>query len=85
VRDEQLDNVMDTNYRLDTVNLLEAIERLELICEIEVPSELKRVLTSLNGYRYKLMHYEIELGEDKVGQLGFIISKAYEKTIDYFN
>ncbi|MFT4413207.1 hypothetical protein ACLM5H_05025 [Fredinandcohnia humi] len=82
---EQKDNVMDTKVRLDTVNLFEAIERLELICELEIPSELKRVLTTLNGYRNKLMHYEIELSEDKVGQLGFMISKAYEKTIDYFN
>lgn len=85
MRDQQLDNVMDSKYRLDTVNLFEAIERLELICEVEVPLEFQKVLTSLNGHRNKLMHYEIELSSKKVGQLGSIISKAYEKTIDYFN
>ncbi|MBZ5753727.1 hypothetical protein [Metabacillus rhizolycopersici] len=82
---EGIKNVMDTKVRLDTVNLFEAIERLEFICEFEIPLELKKVLTKLNGYRNKIMHYEIELSEDTVGQIGFMISKAYEKTIEYFN
>lgn len=83
---QEKDNIMDIKgTKLDTVNLFEAVERLELVCGVEVPRGLQTILRTLNGHRNKLMHYEIDLDKETVGQLGYIISKAYEMFIEFFN
>lgn len=54
-------NVFEVAPRLKTVGFSEAIRRLEILCDIEVPSQLKKSLFYLNGKRNEIMHFEIEI------------------------
>lgn len=78
-------NVFEVKPGLQTINFSEAIRRLELLCDIEVCSYLKKSLNYLKQKRNQIMHYEINLNE---GEFNSIINKlvnCYEYTIRFFS
>ncbi|MFT0803256.1 hypothetical protein VSK91_19645 [Bacillus swezeyi] len=82
---QQEKNIFEVAPGLQTVGFSEAIRRLELLCDIEVPEKLKQSLMYLNKKRNEIMHYEISLNEAELQSLVFELSECYEITVEYFS
>ena len=53
--------VFDMDKNLRTVSLLEALKRIEYLCDIDIPEQLLATLLYINKIRNNFMHYEVEL------------------------
>ncbi|AYC51991.1 hypothetical protein EI976_05110 [Bacillus licheniformis] len=78
-------NIFEVAPNLQTVGFSEAIKRLELLCDIEVPEKLKKSLMYLNKKRNEIMHYELNLHEGELLTLVSSLSECYEVTVEYFS
>ncbi|MGG0773920.1 hypothetical protein ABE060_01360 [Bacillus rugosus] len=78
-------NVFEAKPNLQTIGFTEAVRRLELLCDIEVCSRLKRSLEYLRKKRNQIMHYEIVLSEEEFKALVVKLSNCYEYTIRFFS
>jgi len=76
--------VFEVAPRLSTVGFNEAIRRLELLCDIQVPSNLKKSLFYLNGKRNEIMHFEIEINSGEATALIEKLRTCYELTVNFF-
>ncbi len=54
---EAKSNVLEANPDLKTITMTDAINRLEYLCDIQVPQELKATIHYLNKIRNQIMHY----------------------------
>ncbi|MEC1943164.1 hypothetical protein GXB79_06715 [Bacillus velezensis] len=78
-------NVFEAKPNLQTIGFSEAVRRLELLCDIEVCSRLKRSLDYLRKKRNQIMHYEIVLNEGEFKAMVIKLSNCYEYTIRFFS
>ncbi|TWL39530.1 hypothetical protein P5637_07190 [Bacillus paralicheniformis] len=78
-------NVFEVRPSLQTIGISEAIKRLELLCDIEVCSYLKKSLDYLKRKRNQIMHYEIDLNEGEFNALIIKLTECYENTIRFFS
>jgi hypothetical protein len=77
------ETVFSVNQNLKTVSLLEALNRVEFLCDIEVPGKLKSTVHYVNKIRNSFMHYEVELGEVETGKLVTNLQVCYEKAVEF--
>lgn len=49
------------NKVLETITLKEAVERIEYLCDIEVPQKFKNSIYLINKYRNDITHHSIKL------------------------
>ncbi|QSX23921.1 hypothetical protein [Priestia megaterium] len=85
MKTQKKSNVFEVAPRLHTIGFNEAIRRLELLCDIEVPSKLKKSLFYLNGKRNELMHFEIEINPGEAKALTEKLQTCYELTVNFFS
>ncbi|QAT65255.1 hypothetical protein EQZ20_10185 [Bacillus glycinifermentans] len=78
-------NVFEVKPGLKTIGISEAIKRLELLCDIEVCSSLRKSLDYLKQKRNQIMHYEIDLNEGEFKALMIKLTNCYEYTIRFFS
>lgn len=78
-------NVFEINPNLKTIGFSEAIRRLELMCDIEVCSFLKKSLNYLNKKRNQIMHYEIHLTEGEFSDIINKLQNCQGYTVDFFS
>ncbi|MGG4380170.1 hypothetical protein ABEW22_19100 [Bacillus velezensis] len=78
-------NVFEVNPNLNTVGFYEAIRRLELLCEKNVPENFKNALLYINKKRNEITHYEIEMDMDEYQLFIENLEAAYEMTISFFS
>ncbi|ANU12542.1 hypothetical protein B481_0124 [Planococcus halocryophilus Or1] len=78
-------SVLEINPKLKTVNFSTAINRIELLCDIEVSSEFKGALDYLNKKRNQIMHFEIDLNRDEVNELIEKLKICQNLSIEFFN
>ncbi|AME08470.1 hypothetical protein CHR37_04895 [Bacillus velezensis] len=78
-------NVFEVKPKLQTIGIFEAIKRLELLCDMDVCSYLKRSLDYLNKKRNQIMHYEINLNEGEFKAMVKRLEICYENTIRFFS
>ncbi|WP_255258845.1 hypothetical protein [Bacillus cereus] len=82
---QQKTNIFEIAPGLQTVGFSESIRRLELLCDIEVPSKLKKSLMYLNKKRNEIMHFEIEMSEGEFKALIEKLQVCYELSITFFS
>lgn len=80
----QSTSIFEVASGLQTVGFSQAIRRLELLCDIEVPSLLKKGLFYLNQKRNEIMHFEINMNEGEFKSLVEKLQDSYELTIKFF-
>lgn len=80
-----MNSVFEANSKLQTIGTDEAIKRLELLCNIKLPSELKKLTEDLNRKRNEIMHYEIEMSWQEAESITIKIKKCYELLVSYFS
>ena len=73
--------VFDIDKNLRTVSLLEALKRIEFLCDIEIPEKLYGTILYVNKIRNNFMHYEVELDEKETDTLVTNLQVCYEETI----
>ncbi|CDQ20866.1 hypothetical protein [Halobacillus karajensis] len=83
--EQNKNSVFDIAPGLQTVGFTEAIKRLELLCEINVPDSLKRSLMYLNKKRNEITHYEINMEQGEFDDLMNKLQKSYELTVEFFS
>lgn len=84
MRSRDKSNVFEVKPGLQTIGISEAIKRLELLCDIEVCSYLKRSLDYLKQKRNQIMHYEINLNEGEFKALITKLKNCYENSVRFF-
>ncbi|NRS52147.1 hypothetical protein [Brevibacillus sp. HB2.2] len=77
-------NIFEVAPNLRTVTLNEAMDRAEFLCEYEVDSTYKKVITFINKIRNQLTHYEINMKSPEMLELSVKIQTCYELTIHFF-
>ncbi|KAA6452667.1 hypothetical protein [Bacillus swezeyi] len=85
IRSRDKSNVFEVKPGLQTIGISEAIKRLELLCDIEVCSYLKRSLDYLKQKRNQIMHYEINLNEGEFKALITKLKNCYENSVRFFS
>lgn len=78
-------NVFEVKPNLKTINLKEAIMRLSLLCDIEVPKHFIDALEDLTKKRNQIMHYAIKMSQEEYEQFIQKLKDCYELTIHYFS
>lgn len=81
-RDDQK-NVFDIDANLKTVSLLEALKRIEYLCDIEIPENFNTTILYINKIRNQFMHYEVELDENETDKLVTSLQICYEEAIEF--
>lgn len=76
-------NVFEVDSSLRTVTLEEALKRVELLCDIEIPDSLKGAIYYINKIRNQLMHYEVELGDEELQELISKLKVCYEESVEF--
>ncbi|WCL55966.1 hypothetical protein PNF30_10555 [Bacillus safensis] len=82
---QEKNTVFEIDENLKTIGFFEAIRRLELICDIEVCSYLKRSLRYLNKKRNEIMHYEIHLTESEFKDIVLKLKRCQHYTVNFFS
>ncbi len=72
------------NKRLETVSLREALDRVELLCNIEINPEFRNSIFLINNYRNELTHHSIKLTTADEEQLIKVLKTLYENVLDFF-
>lgn len=76
-------NVFEVNSSLQTVSLEEALKRVEFLCDIDIPENLKGAIFYINKIRNQLMHYSVELDEGELLKLTMNLKYCYEESIEF--
>ncbi|MCM3705333.1 hypothetical protein M3205_06270 [Cytobacillus firmus] len=82
---ENKSTVFEAKPNLKTVSLHEAIRRLFLLCDIEVPENLRTSLDNLTKKRNEIMHYALEMNEEEYQTFIEDLKNCYELTIHFFS
>lgn len=83
MRKKGVANVFEINATLHTVTLEEALKRVELLCDIDIPDSLKGAIFYINKIRNQLMHYEVELDDEQLIELVQKIKFCYEESVEF--
>ncbi|MGH1010100.1 MULTISPECIES: hypothetical protein [Bacillus cereus group] len=75
--------VFDIDKNLRTVSLLEALKRIEYLCDIEIPEEFNATILYVNKIRNNFMHYEVELDEKETDILVANLQVCYEQAVKF--
>ncbi|MBM7620199.1 hypothetical protein JOC95_002052 [Bacillus tianshenii] len=75
--------VFDIDKNLRTVSLLEALKRIEYLCDIEIPEKLNSTILYVNKIRNNFMHYEVELEENETETLVTNLQVCYEQAVEF--
>ncbi|MBY0003522.1 hypothetical protein H7S55_25610 [Priestia aryabhattai] len=75
--------VFDIESKLKTVSLLEALKRIEYLCDIEIPEKLYNTLLYVNKVRNNFMHYEVELDDKETETLVTNLQVCYEESVEF--
>lgn len=78
-------NVFEINSSLKTVSLEEALKRVELLMDIEIPSTLKPAIYYINKIRNQIMHYELELNDEELDELVNKLKICYEESVSFLS
>ncbi|NOL36816.1 hypothetical protein [Bacillus safensis] len=82
---QKKNSIFEVSPNIQTVGFSEAIRRLELLCDIEVPQKFKKAMTYLNKKRNEIMHYEINLSVEEAEKVYKQLTDCYELSIEYFS
>lgn len=74
-------NVFEINPKLKTVSLIEAMDRLEYLCDIEIPELLRTSIYFINKIRNQIMHFGVDLSESDVEELVKKLKYCHEESI----
>jgi hypothetical protein len=77
-------NVFEIDKNLRTVTLLEALKRVEFLCDIEIPENFRASILYINDIRNQIMHYAIELDDDEREKLVNRLKYCYEEAVNFF-
>lgn len=61
--------VFDIDGNVRTVSLLEALKRIEYLCDIDIIEEFYATILYVNKIRNNFMHYEVELDDKETETL----------------
>lgn len=75
--------VFDMDKNLRTVSLLEALKRIEYLCDIDIPEKFNGTLLYVNKIRNNLMHYEVELDYKETDTLVANLQVCYEEAVQF--
>lgn len=75
--------VFDIDKNLRTVSLLEALKRIEYLCDIEIPENLNSTILYVNKIRNNFMHYEVELDDNETESLVSKLQVCYEEAVEF--
>lgn len=76
-------DVFEVDPHLKTVTLEEAVKRVEFLCDIEIPDQLKAAILYINKIRNKLMHYGITLEQAELEILIQRLKVCYEESVEF--
>lgn len=76
-------DVFEVDQHLKTVTLEEAVKRVEYLCDIEIPDQLKAAILYINKIRNKLMHYGITLDDAELETLTRRLKACYEESVQF--
>lgn len=77
-------NVFDVDKNLQTVGILEALKRVEYLCDIHIPKSFYSTIIYINGIRNQLMHYEVVLNSTEKMVLVSKLKLCYEESVTFF-
>ncbi|ASU98578.1 MULTISPECIES: hypothetical protein [Bacillus subtilis group] len=75
--------VFDIDKNLRTVSLLEALKRIEYLCDVEIPENLNSTILYVNKIRNNFMHYEVELDDKETESLVTKLQVCYEEAVEF--
>jgi hypothetical protein len=77
-------NIFEIDANLKTVSLLDALKRVEFLCDIPIPETLKGVILHFNKLRNQIMHYGIELKEEELVELTKKLNFGFLVAVEFF-
>lgn len=72
------------NKKLTTITLLEAVERIEYLCDIEITEEFRNSIFVINNYRNDLTHHTINLSTDEEDRLLTMLKTLFDNVLEFF-
>jgi hypothetical protein len=72
------------NKKLTTITLKEALERLEFLCDIDIPEDFRNAVYVVNEYRNGLTHHSIKLTSEDEDKLITVLKSLYDNALDFF-
>lgn len=82
-KQEDKKTVFDIDQNLRTVSLLEALRRIEYLCDIEIPTKFNSTIHYVNKIRNNFMHYEVELDDKETETLVTNLQVCYEEAVKF--
>ncbi|MDM5264836.1 hypothetical protein [Bacillus wiedmannii] len=76
-------DVFEINSDLRTVTLMEAVDRIEYLCDIDIPRDLRASIMYINKIRNKIMHYGINLDYSEEKVLVLKLKACSKETVDF--
>lgn len=85
MKKENKKDIFEVNPELKTVTLIEALRRLEYLCDVEIDNKMKLAILEINETRNKLMHSNLLLNERELNKLIIELKSCYNAIDDFFN
>ncbi|MTH53528.1 hypothetical protein GKZ89_08865 [Bacillus mangrovi] len=82
-RNDSSKTVFDMDQKLRTVGLLEAIKRIEYLCDIDIPKEFNDTILYVNKIRNNIMHYQVDLTDEETILLVSKLQVCYEEAVKF--
>lgn len=70
--------------KLFTITLLDALERVEYLCDLEVSQEVKSSIIVINNYRNDLTHHSINLTSEDEERLLNMLKTLFDNILEFF-
>ncbi|WKA59952.1 hypothetical protein QWY16_07550 [Planococcus shenhongbingii] len=69
---------------LFTITLLEALDRVEYVCDVDIKPEVKSSINLINKYRNSLTHHSINLTDEEEDHLISVLKTLFNNVINFF-
>lgn len=72
------------NKRLDTITLIEALDRVEILCDAEITKDIRGSILLINKYRNHITHHSIKLNRDEEQKVIKEMKMLYVNILSFF-
>jgi len=76
-------DVFEVDKKLRTITLEEAVQRVEYLCDIDIPIKLKADIYYINQVRNQIMHYGIDMNGEQLITLIIKLKLCYEESVEF--
>src|SRR5690625_8006350 len=72
-------------FDLRTVGRMDALDRVQYFCDVDISADLNGALGKLNNYRNDLTHYTLQLGDQELEKLVVELKATFNLALEFLN